>query len=48
MTAYLLDVDVLLALLWPEHEFHDAAQRWFASTGSGHWATTAITQLVDR
>jgi len=43
----LLDVNVLIALLWPEHEFHVRAQRWFgeyAGQGGG-WATCPTTQI---
>lgn len=44
MAKYLLDVNVLLALAWPSHEFHSAAHRWW--TGSSKlWATCAITEL---
>jgi uncharacterized protein len=44
MAKYLLDVNVLLALAWPSHEFHAAAHRWW--TGSRkRWATCALTEL---
>jgi hypothetical protein len=42
----LLDVNVLTALLWPAHEHHDAAHRWFAARGRAGWATCALTQLA--
>jgi uncharacterized protein len=45
MTPALLDVNVLTALLWPAHEHHDAAHRWFAARRGGRWATCALTQL---
>jgi toxin-antitoxin system PIN domain toxin len=45
MNRWLLDVNVLLALLWPPHEDHVAAQTWFAKTGRRAWATNPITQL---
>jgi hypothetical protein len=43
----LLDVNVLIALLWPAHEHFDAAHDWFAPRG-GHarWATCPLTQLA--
>jgi toxin-antitoxin system PIN domain toxin len=41
----LLDLNVLTALLWPAHEHHEAAHRWFAARGKGRWATCALTQL---
>ena len=40
----LLDVDVLIALLWPPHEAHARAQRWFAQNARHGWATCAMTQ----
>src|SRR5438270_724025 len=40
----LLDVNVLLALAWPNHQFHDAATRRFRSKEE-RWATCALTQL---
>jgi hypothetical protein len=42
----LLDVNVLVALLVPEHEHHAAAQDWFArEAGSNGWATCAVGEL---
>ncbi len=43
MTA-LLDVNVLIALGWPNHVHHGAAQRWFAQSSAKGWATTPITE----
>ena len=40
----LLDVNVLIALLWPPHEAHARAQRWFAKNADQGWATCAMTQ----
>jgi uncharacterized protein len=40
----LLDVNVLIALLWPPHEAHARAQRWFAQNARHGWATCAMTQ----
>lgn len=45
MTRYLLDVNVLLALLWPRHESHGAAHAWFSKQGQRAWATCPLTQL---
>ena len=47
MRTALLDVNVLIALLWPAHEHFDAAHDWFATRG-GHarWATCPLTQLA--
>jgi toxin-antitoxin system PIN domain toxin len=42
----LLDVNVLVALLVPEHEHHARAVAWFATDGAEHgWATCAVTEL---
>ena len=40
----LLDVNVLLALAWPNHQFHGAATRRLESS-QDCWATCALTQL---
>jgi len=42
--THLLDVNLLIALLWPAHEAHDKAQRWFAENADYGWATCPITQ----
>jgi hypothetical protein len=44
VTDALLDVNVLLALAWPNHQFHRSARRWF-SDHNGAWCTCALTQL---
>ncbi|HWW15804.1 MAG TPA: TA system VapC family ribonuclease toxin [Candidatus Dormibacteraeota bacterium] len=44
MTAYLLDVNVLIALSWPEHMEHMLAQRWFAKHRGKGWATCPLAQ----
>lgn len=44
MSGFLLDVNVLIALLWPPHEAHTRAQRWFARHAGHGWATCAMTQ----
>ncbi len=40
----LLDVNVLVAIAWPNHVHHRAARSWFVSTHSEGWATTPATQ----
>ena len=40
----LLDVNVLIALLDPEHEFHDAAHAWFTRNRRHGWATCPISE----
>ena len=41
----LLDVNVLVALVVPEHEHHDTALTWYSSTANHSWATCAVTEL---
>jgi uncharacterized protein len=41
--TFLLDVNVLIALGWPNHPFHAQATRFM--NGRHQWATCAITQL---
>jgi uncharacterized protein len=40
--TYLLDVNVLVALAWPNHLHHSRAQRWLG--GVERWATTPVTE----
>ncbi len=46
MKAALLDANVLIALLWPAHQQHDAALAWFAAGARRRWATCPLTQLA--
>ena len=46
MSTALLDVNVLIALLWPAHEHHEAAHRWFAARRRAGWATCPLTQMA--
>lgn len=39
---FLLDVNILVALMAPEHVHHARAHAWFVSVGA--WATTPITE----
>ncbi|BCH33708.1 DNA-binding protein [Mesorhizobium sp. L-8-10] len=41
---YLLDVNVLIALIDPGHIAHDDAHRWFELAGQASWATCPITE----
>jgi toxin-antitoxin system PIN domain toxin len=43
--AALLDINILTALLWPAHEHHDVAHRWFGGRAGTPWATCSLTQL---
>ncbi|MGI9022281.1 MAG: type II toxin-antitoxin system VapC family toxin, partial [Acidimicrobiales bacterium] len=40
----LLDVNVLIALAWPNHVHHDRARSWFSGPGSSGWATRPLPQ----
>jgi toxin-antitoxin system PIN domain toxin len=42
--AFLLDANVLIALAWPEHEFHERVGQWFARHSRDGWATCPFTQ----
>ena len=42
--AFLLDVNVLIALVDPAHVQHDAAHEWFALQGHKAWATCPLTE----
>jgi toxin-antitoxin system PIN domain toxin len=44
MTAFLLDVNVLVAMSWPGHRFHETALRWFADNNRKGWATCPMVQ----
>jgi len=42
--TFLLDVNVLIALIDPAHVSHDAAHRWFEKEGREAWATCPLTE----
>jgi hypothetical protein len=44
LKAYLLDVNVLIALSDPMHIHHEPAHRWFAGEGRKAWATCPLTE----
>lgn len=44
MTAFLLDVNVLIALIDPSHTQHETAHEWFAAHGHTAWATCPLTE----
>jgi toxin-antitoxin system PIN domain toxin len=44
VTCYLLDVNVLIALIDPAHVQHDRAHDWFAAKGQQAWATCPLTE----
>jgi toxin-antitoxin system PIN domain toxin len=44
MKGYLLDTNVLIALLWPSHDKHETAVKWFSRHRTKGWATCPLTQ----
>jgi toxin-antitoxin system PIN domain toxin len=44
VSGYLLDVNVLIALIDPTHVQHDRAHDWFAAQGKRAWATCPLTE----
>ena len=43
--GYLLDVNILISLAWPDHEAHAVSTRWFSSDLESPWYTCVLTQL---
>jgi hypothetical protein len=44
LTTFLLDVNVLIALIDRAHVHHELAHGWFEATGSQSWATCPLTE----
>lgn len=44
MSAWLLDTNLLIALLWPSHEQHTPAVAWFTRHRTRGWATCPFTE----
>ncbi|MBV8206997.1 MAG: PIN domain-containing protein [Acidobacteria bacterium] len=44
MTSFLLDINVLIALIDPGHVLHDRAHEWFELKGHRAWATCPLTE----
>jgi hypothetical protein len=44
MNGYLLDTNLLIALLWPTHERHEPALKWFTRHRTQGWATCPLTE----
>jgi toxin-antitoxin system PIN domain toxin len=44
VTTFLLDVNVLIALIDPAHVQHDHAHQWFARVGKRRFATCPLTE----
>ena len=45
MKGYLLDVNLLIALAWPNHAQHARASAWFDRERGFGWGTCMVTQL---
>jgi uncharacterized protein len=45
MSRFLLDVNVLIALIDPAHVQHDRAHAWFETKGHRAWATCPLTEM---
>jgi toxin-antitoxin system PIN domain toxin len=41
---YLLDLNALIAFGDPDHEHHDAIQKWFLSSGNVDWGVCPLTE----
>ncbi len=46
MSVHLLDVNVLIALAWPQHVHHAPAHKWFGRIGHAAWATCPLTETA--
>jgi len=44
VTRFLLDVNVLIALIDPAHVQHNVAHKWFAAKGQKAWATCPLIE----
>lgn len=44
MSGFLLDVNVIIAILDPEHDFNLRARTWFESAGYIHWLTSPTVE----
>lgn len=44
MIRFLLDINLLIALIDPAHVQHDRAHEWFAAKGQKAWATCPLTE----
>jgi toxin-antitoxin system PIN domain toxin len=45
MSVALFDLNFLVALAWPHHQFHPIANSWFNDHNAKGWATCTATQL---
>ena len=45
-TAFLLDVNVLIATAWPTHQAHQKVQQWIGHRAKEGWATCPFTETA--
>jgi toxin-antitoxin system PIN domain toxin len=45
-SAFLLDVNVLIAMTWPAHRAHGKVQQWLAHRTREKWATCPFTEAA--
>jgi len=43
--GFLLDVNVLIAMAWPTHGYHQKVHEWLARHARDGWATCPLTQI---
>jgi len=46
VSTYLLDVNVMIAIIDAQHVDHLRAKGWFESTGNLHWLSCPLTQMA--
>jgi hypothetical protein len=44
--AFLLDVNVLIAMAWPTHSAHEKVKEWLGRKANDAWATCPLTQTA--
>jgi uncharacterized protein len=44
VSGYLLDINVIIALIDPSHVHHDRAHAWFDATGRHDWLSCPLTE----
>ena len=44
MGVFLLDINVLMAMAWPNHDHHKAVLDWWAGKAGDQWSTCPMTQ----
>jgi toxin-antitoxin system PIN domain toxin len=44
--AFLLDVNVLIAMAWPTHRAHKTTHEWLSRRAGEGWATCPLTQIA--